>query len=136
MRFQKAREFNIKLLENQYEYISSIDKINKIIEDKNNIVYEIIEDGLQRCFIILNQFDEKSFFLWDFVIDYRFQSRGYGTLVLQELFRLLKNQFDANLLTTTCKRSNIVAINFFTKNGFEHTEYVKEADEVNLQIRL
>lgn len=89
-------------------------------------------------FILLRKFSKDSFFLWDYIIDRRFQNKGYGTEALIEFLDFLKREFCAKLVTTTYIWGNAHAKYIYEKIGFIETDIVNDdgVHEVNLKMTL
>lgn len=89
-------------------------------------------------FVLLREFSDNSFFLWDYIIDRKFQNKGYGTCALIELLDFLRREFSVNTVTTTYIWGNEHAKYIYEKVGFVETDIVNEdgIHEVNLKITL
>jgi diamine N-acetyltransferase len=76
--------------------------------------------------------------LWDYVIEYSLQNRGYGTKALKELIKFLQINYNCNLMTTTYKMGNLPAKHLYEKLGFVETDVVDDGDihEVNMVLKL
>lgn len=102
MKFKQTNKYtNIDILQEQEKYISSIEKINKALEQETNYGFDIYMDDCKIGFILLRKFSHDSFFLWDYIIDKKFQNKGYGTYALTELLDFLGREFCAKTVTTT-----------------------------------
>lgn len=139
MRFELVTECKeIEILPEQEKYISSIEKINKALQQEKNYGFDIYIDEYKIGFILLRQFYEDSFFLWDYIIDKKFQNKGYGTSALINLLEFLEKEFCANVVTTTYIWGNEHAKYIYEKVGFIETDVVDEdgIHEINLKIVL
>lgn len=139
MEFKRTTKFEkIFLLPEQLRHISSIEKINSALNRKDVLGLDIYMENNKIGFILLNEYALKEFFLWDYVIDFNFQNKGYGTLALKELFDYLLNNYGVKKITTTCKYDNNIAKHFYEKMGFEVFEIVNNEfiHEINLQKKF
>ncbi len=138
MEFVKSQGFKVNLESCQLRFLSSEEKIAQLLDDPNNIAYDIYDGEQLIGFALLNEFKAGEWFLWNFAIDREFQGQGLGRKVFTELIQLLKQDLNAKTLSTTCKSDNIRALSFFRLSGFEVFEIVDEDDihETNLKMEL
>lgn len=139
MHFQRTTSYqDIEILPQQEKYLSSIEKIKNALLQHQNYGFYIYVNQQKIGFILLRQFAENQFFLWNYIIDKNFQNQGYGTNALIELLVFLKENFAATLLTTTYTWGNQHAKSLYEKVGFSETEVIQTDDihEVNLKIIL
>jgi diamine N-acetyltransferase len=61
------------------------------------------------------------YYLWRFLIDARFQRRGYGRAALDQVVAYLRTKPDANLLVTSVVPGNGSPLNFYLRYGFRAT---------------
>ena len=83
---------------------------------------------------MVRKFDEGSYFLWNYAIDYKYQNQNYGTLALLEFIRFMKESFRMSKMTTTYIYGNEHAKHIYEKLGFTETDIVDEdgCHEVNM----
>lgn len=98
-----------KLLHSNFEstnsYISLVNNIDK--------TYKICENNEIIGFIhIQNIIDETN--IIDIVIDNNYRHQGYGSKLLNYIF----NEFKDNIFILEVSSNNIIAINFYKKEGF------------------
>lgn len=139
MEFKQVYTYtDIEILEKQQNFISSKEKINNALKEENILGFDIYFNQQKIGFILLNNFCKNSFFLWNFIIDKKYQNMGYGTLALKKLFKFLKENYFAKLLTTTYNFNNYHAKHIYEKLGFEQTDIVNENEihEVNMKKTL
>ena len=74
------------------------------------------------------------YWLWRFMIDERYQRKGYGTAALQEIIRYFKDH-GANNIRLSTKASNTNALSLYRKAGFRETGELNE-EEIVLQLDL
>ena len=138
MEFMKTNKFKILIKPDQVQYLSSSDKIDNLIRDSKNISLDIFLKDILIGFILIKEFEQNKFFIWNFAIDYRYQSLGLGNSALMEIIEILRNNYNAHIITTTCTLENECAIHLFQKNGFVSYEIVNEENvhEINLRLIL
>ncbi len=79
--------------------------------------------------------DTPTYFLWRFMIDQRYQGRGYGTRALRLLVEHVRSRPDAAVLGVSYVPGDGSPESFYTKFGFEETGDMDE-DEVIAQLLL
>jgi len=79
--------------------------------------------------------DTPTYFLWRFMIDQRYQGRGYGTRALRLLVEHVRGRPDAAVLGVSYVPGEGSPETFFKKLGFEETGEMDE-DEVIAQLLL
>lgn len=150
MRFAESDGVKICLSEEQEKQISSYKRIKEALCSKEAFAFDIydtvcwntVQDIAQQerlvGFVMLRRFAADAFFLWDFAIDSRCQNQHYGTRTLEELLKLLKEQYHAKVVTTTYRWGNSHAKYLYEKMGFAEIEVVCENDvhEVNMRLEL
>lgn len=55
---------------------------------------------------MLKEFDDNSFFLWNFAMDYKYQNKGLGTKSLKELINFMAKEYKMKIMTTTYTYGN------------------------------
>ena len=76
--------------------------------------------------------------LQQFMVDARFQNRGYGTQALRLLIHMLAEEGRYDNVEICVKAENATALRFYGKLGFSDTGYVDPAlpDSRNLRLEL
>ena len=76
--------------------------------------------------------------LQQFMVDARFQNRGYGTQALRLLIHMLAEEGRYDSVEICVKAENAAALHFYGKQGFSDTGYVDPAlpDSRNLRLGL
>lgn len=138
MKFVKSNALKIYLSENDKALISSPECIEDALSENYVLAFDIYNDELLVGFAMIRQFDECGFFLWDFAIDSNLQNKHYGSQALKELLHMLKEQYNAEFVTTTYKYGNTHAKYIYENIGFFETDKVMENGiyEVNMKIKL
>ncbi|MGL1893329.1 MAG: GNAT family N-acetyltransferase [Spirochaetaceae bacterium] len=65
---------------------------------------------------------EPEYFLWRFMIDKKYQGKGYGKIALDHVIKYLKQFPKAKVLEGTCHVGDDSPLNFYLKYGFTETE--------------
>lgn len=128
---------SITLSKDQWLFVSSNERIAKALKDENCTGYNIETENETIGFILIRKFHSERIFLWNILIDIRFQQQGIGKLSLQNLIDQLRQE-GITVMTTTCLINNPLAIGFFERLGFSQCETVilKDTQEVNLILNL
>jgi RimJ/RimL family protein N-acetyltransferase len=70
-------------------------------------------------YCILNEFDQHNHsFIWQLVIDYRHQRKGYGTQGIKEIIEILLREKPNRIITTVVKENNIKSLRLFERLNF------------------
>lgn len=114
------------------------ERINKRLQRQDCIGFDIYAAEQKVGFALFRKNPDGCYFLWQYVIDHREQSKGYGTAALVELLSFLKTRYGAREVTTTYLIGNERAKRVYEKVGFIQTDVVDEDDvhEVNMAITL
>ncbi|MEM1255063.1 MAG: GNAT family N-acetyltransferase [Cyanobacteria bacterium P01_H01_bin.21] len=88
-------------------------------------------------FVLLDDDPIQSFYaLWRFMIDARFQSRGFGKRALELVIEYVKTRPQAKVLLTNCVPGEGSPEGFYKKMGFTPTGETDEDGEVIMQYEL
>lgn len=79
--------------------------------------------------------DESRYFLWRFMIDERYQGRGYGRLAIEQLVEYVRTRPGATELLVTCVPGEGSPEGFYAKMGFVNTG-VKHGEELEMKLTL
>ncbi len=101
------------------------------------MAFDIFVDEQNIAFAMLRPY-KTGFFLWDYAVDFNFQNKGYGSKILKALIEKLKNEFNAEFITTTYKFGNHSAERLYEKVNFIQTDIVNEngIHEINMILQL
>ena len=124
----------VTVLPDQEKQLSSKDKIASACLKEDVLAYDIYLQDLQIGFVMVQKFDEGSYFLWNYAIDYKYQNQNYGTVALREFIHFMKDTYDMSKMTTTYIWGNEQAKHLYEKIGFLETDIVDEVGchEVNM----
>lgn len=136
MTFVKSTEMKITLLPEQEEMLSTKEDIKTIIRENPDTVlaFDIFDEGELIGFVLVHEFEERKYFLWEYAIDVRHQNRGKGTRALVEFLDYMRTRHDALEMTTTYIYGNDHAKHIYETVGFVETDVVDEpgCHEVNM----
>lgn len=138
MDFIKSGGMKISLSEGDRAQLSSPEKIQRALYEKQAFAFDIFKGEDMIGFVLLRQFDDNGFFLWDFAIDAAWQGKGYGETALRELTALLKKDYKAQIVTLTYIHGNLRAKMLYEKIGFREVNVVHEngIHEVDMELQL
>lgn len=99
--------------------------------------FVIFDDDVMIGFVMLRYHEEnQSYFLWEFMIDERYQGKGYGKESLLKVIAWVKEENLVMSLVTTYKIGNEVAKCLYEGVGFKYLSTCEEEQEVNLILTL
>lgn len=138
MKFSRTNQFRISLSEHDQKQLSSMERIEQALTNSTVLSYDIWDGGTLVGFAMLCPFEGNGFFLWNFAIDSAYQNRQYGQRALRELLKMLKQEYQARVVTTTYTYGNNHAKYVYEKVGFRETDVVDEngIHEVNMVAEL
>jgi diamine N-acetyltransferase len=130
---------NLKVGEDQIDFVSS----NTLSLAKAYVFYDrvtpfaIYNDELMVGFIML-RFNEEysSYFIWQFMIDERYQGKGYGSQAMKLAIELMKRDERCREIVTTYKAENEVARKLYTQLGFQSKGEIEEYNEVDMVLHF
>ena len=134
MVFLPSKEMKVSVLPAQEKQLSSKEKMKAAFAQDNVLAFDIYAEDLLIGFAMVRKFDVRSYFLWNYAIDCKYQNRGYGTTALRAFIRFMKEKYDMEEMTTTYIWGNEHAKHIYEKVGFTETDVVDEDDchEVNM----
>jgi len=137
MKLIKTIKFQIELSDEQRKQLSSKEKIEVALKDKNIFSFNIYEQDNLIGFAMLRKYSDMGYFLWNYAIDIRYQNKGYGTKALLFLIDYFETKYNALEITTTYTYGNEIAKHIYEKIGFVETDIVDEdgIHEVNMIYR-
>lgn len=137
MKLINTSTFEIELSDEQRKQLSSKEKIEVALKDKNIFSFNIYEQDNLIGFAMLRKYSNIGYFLWNYAIDIKYQNKGYGTKALLFLIDYFETKYNALELTTTYTFGNEIAKHVYEKIGFIETDIVDEdgIHEVNMIYR-
>jgi len=128
----------VELADNQYYQVSSTDIIRAAMCREDVLGFNAVENGKIIGFALLRCFESDCWFLWNLLIDIRYQGKGKGTQFVRLLIEHLRDQYGAKIVTTTYIFGNVAAKRLYESLGFTETDVVCEDDvhEVNMRLDM
>ena len=88
--------------------------------------FAIYEDDTPIGFIMMGYYEAKQYYtLWKFMIDQRYQNKGYGRQALELGFAYIKDKFNPAEIYTGVAPGNTVAKKLYKSVGFEDTGLIE-----------
>ena len=103
--FKQSKEMKVRVSKEQEENIQTLENIKICCGYDVTIAFDIILDNEIIGFAMFEKYTKRTYFLWDYAIDIKYQNKGYGTQALIELGDMLKRKYGAtNTLNTYMKK--------------------------------
>ena len=124
----------ISVLPEQEKELSSKERIELACKQPDVLAFDIFCNESLIGFVMVRQYENNEFFLWNYAIDYRYQNQNLGTTALVEFISYMQKQYNMKVMTTTYIWGNEHAKHIYEKIGFVETDIVDEPDchEVNM----
>ena len=88
--------------------------------------FAVYDDETVVGFIMMGYYEAKEYYtLWKFMIDKKYQHKGYGRKALELGIQFIKDKFDAKEVYTGVVPGNDVAKNLYKSIGFKDTGLVE-----------
>ena len=98
--------------------------------------FAIYADNIMVGFIMLGYYEAKNYYtLWKFMIDTKYQNKGYGRIALNLGIDYLVNRFNIKEVYTAYEINNSVAKKLYTSFGFRETGEVV-GNEVGMKLKV
>lgn len=98
--------------------------------------FAIYADDIMVGFIMLGYYEAKNYYtLWKFMIDTKYQNKGYGRIALNLGIDYLVNRFNIKEVYTAYEINNSVAKKLYTSVGFRETGEVV-GNEVGMKLKV
>jgi diamine N-acetyltransferase len=98
--------------------------------------FAIYADDIMVGFVMMGYYKPKGeYTVWRFMIDKRFQGKGYGKAALALAIRYLKDKFNPKEIFLSFEPDNIIAEKLYYNAGFRRTGEV-EGDEIVMRLKL
>ena len=106
------------------------------VYSKTAYPFAVYEDSTLVGFIMMGYYEVKQYYtLWKFMIDKRYQNRGYGRKALELGIKFLKDHFDVSEIYTGVAPGNEMAKHLYSSMGFEDTGLVELGmEEMRLKV--
>ena len=111
-----------------------------VYRDCNARIYAFDNDGVIVGVALVREFDEEpaGYDLQQFMIDQRFQNKGYGAKALGLILDELRNEGHYDHVEVCVKKEDAEAIHLYEKHGFMDSGYFDEdaPDSINMICNL
>ncbi len=111
-----------------------------VYRDCNAKIFVIENDGVIVGMALVRDFTDEplGYDLQQFMIDGRYQGKGYGSAALELILEELRSENRFDRVEVCVKREDAAAIHVYLKHGFFDSGYIDEAapDSINLCCRL
>ena len=98
--------------------------------------FAVYEDSEIVGFIMMGYYEAKEYYtLWKFMIDSRYQNRGYGRKALELGIRFLQDRFNVSEVYTGVVPGNDVAKKLYRSVGFKETGLIESGMEEMRLVR-
>lgn len=106
------------------------------VYSKTAYPFAVYEDDTIVGFIMMGYYDVKSYYtLWKFMIDVRYQNKGYGRKALELGIQYLRDRFGVTEIYTGVVPGNTVAKKLYESVGFKDTGLLELGmEEMRLEL--
>lgn len=121
---------------NQKEFVMDIKEIYKVYQLNRNGIEPLAifhNDVLIGVLVYKTLNYHDSYFLWQLLIDHRYQQKGFGKKSILKLLKELKNKGGCTKVTTTVVKDNNI-LPFYLQLGFEVVDEFE--GEIDLEFQL
>lgn len=129
----------LRVAEDQKNFVSSnLESLAKAYIYRECVeTFAIYKDDLMVGFMMLtlNKIN-RNYFLWQFMMDEKYQGKGYGRQALNLLVEQLKRDRTCESLITTYKIGNSQSKHLYESVGFELLDICEEFQEINLILKI
>ena len=129
----------LKVREDQNRFvISNAESLAKAyVYSKTAYPFAVYDDETLVGFIMMGYYELKDYYtLWEFMIDYRYQNKGYGRQALNLGLDFVKDKFNPDSIYTGVTPGNSVAKGLYESVGFKDTGLVENGmEEMRMSLR-
>ncbi len=130
---------NLSVKDNQKNYVAPVIGIlarGYVYRDCNVRIYVIENDGTVIGVSLVREFTDEplGYDLQQFMIDQRYQGKGYGTEALRLLLDEIRQEGHYDHVEVCVKKVDIAAIHLYKKNGFIDSGYIDENSPDSLNM--
>lgn len=129
----------LKVREDQNRFvISNAESLAKAyVYSKTAYPFAVYDDETLVGFIMMGYYELKDYYtLWEFMIDYRYQNKGYGRQALNLGLDFVKDKFNPDSIYTGVAPGNSVAKGLYESVGFKDTGLVENGmEEMRMSLR-
>lgn len=132
--------FSLKLKEGQEKFCSHPIKslAQAYIYYHQCTPFGIYEDDIMVGYVmVIYDYDEKSYNIWHFMIDEKFQGKGYAKKAMPLILEYIKSYpfGESNIVYLTVNKENNISINLYKKFNFVFNG-IEDEDEYTMELRL
>ena len=93
--------------------------------------FAIYADNTMVGFVMMGYFAEKDLYdIWRFMIDERYQKKGYGKAALLLSIEYLSKEFNVNDIFLSFEPNNVIAEKLYSSVGFKRTGEIEDGEVV------
>lgn len=127
---------NLNVAENQKDYVSS--NVHSLAQAwiyyDTAFPFAVYADGTMVGFIMLGYYEVKEYYtLWKFMIDEKYQNKGYGKKALRLGIDYLVDRFKVKEIYTAYYATNTIARNLYASIGFRETGEIV-GDQIGMKL--
>ena len=133
----------LSVKDSQKNYVAPVTGIlarGYVYRDCNARIYVIEKDGTIVGVSLVREFTDEplGYDLQQFMIDQRYQGKGYGSEALRLILNELRKEGHYDHVEVCVKKDDSAAIRLYEKNGFVDSGYIDEdaPDSLNMICRL
>ncbi|SEM03734.1 diamine N-acetyltransferase [Butyrivibrio sp. ob235] len=118
----------LSVREDQQSFVSTVAEslAQAYVYSENAYPFAVYEDDILVGFIMMGYYEVKQYYtLWKFLIDYRYQNKGYGRQALILGLKYIKEKFNPPNIYTGVAPGNTVAKDLYKSVGFEDTGLIE-----------
>ncbi|WP_098749645.1 GNAT family N-acetyltransferase [Paenibacillus sp. EZ-K15] len=130
---------SLKPREDQLSLVASnADSLIHATKEITSKPYGIYAEDTMVGFILFDNeiYSDGYYWILRFMIDEKYQGKGYAKLAIKEVINKLKNRIDCKQIRVSHVPHNIVANNLYKKSGFQDTGEVEENGDVILSYYM
>ena len=124
---------NIEVDVQQKSFVSSTKEIIELHQNETHttrlLTIHLKERTIGCCLIRINE-EHENVFIWQFIIDEKYQNKHYGSDALKQVIDWIYSNENYKTIITTTRSNNAIASKFFIKIGFKVLN--EEYSETNL----
>ncbi|MDY4788854.1 MAG: GNAT family N-acetyltransferase [Bacilli bacterium] len=142
LHFEKVTINDLKWLnyltikDSQINYVESIEDSLLLQENDSSWKARAIYDNQILVGFVLYGFIDNEVWIDRYLIDQRYQGRGYGKNALKLIIEELKKTYQQPILYLSVFKENNVAINLYQKLGFEFNGQLDSKGELVMELKL
>lgn len=132
--FEEVIRLNVN--ENQVSYVATniYSLAQAGVYHETAYPFAIYADEILVGFVMMGYYErEQQYTLWRFMIDKKYQGKGYGKIALKLAINYMIDNFNVTELGTGTHVKNFVAQNLYKSVGFKETEEV-DGDQIGMKL--